>query len=242
MNRLTALIHGDSGTGKSWLADTAPGPRLVLDAELRSAFTPSHKILWDPRTDFPADLTEDDTVVVKVRSFQDLEVTYQRIQAGHPFNSIIIDSLTEVQDRLVDAIAGTQQMQMQDWGKLLRDLASYVRRFRDLRDHPTHPLLAFIAIAGTKTFDGKERPLLQGQIKDKIPYWFDLVGYVLPYMDEGVVRRSLVVQPYVGNYEAKDNTGLITAHYGPTVPEPNITDIIRALNASGTEEKENSNA
>ena len=45
----TAVIHGESGAGKSQLADTIPGPRLILDAEGGSEFTPSWpKQIWNP--------------------------------------------------------------------------------------------------------------------------------------------------------------------------------------------------
>lgn len=49
MQGLTMILHSFSGVGKSLLADTAPGPRLILDAEGGSRFTPSQpKIHWDP--------------------------------------------------------------------------------------------------------------------------------------------------------------------------------------------------
>lgn len=235
MNSLTILIHGDAGTGKSWLADTAPGPRLLLDAELRSLYTPSSKIEWDPRTDFP-ELGPDDTAVVKVRSFQDLEIAYQRLVPGHPFNSIIIDSLTEIQDRLIDYVAGTNQLQLQDWGRVLRDLASYVRRFRDLRDHPTHPIWSLVVIAGSKDKNGKQRPMLQGQISDRVPFWFDVVGYLQPQIVEGQLHRNLVVQPYIGPFDAKDNTGVLSDVYGPVILDPNLTSMIKSLNTTNQEE------
>ena len=37
-NRLKALVHGDSGVGKSWLGASTPGPRLILDVEGGSHF------------------------------------------------------------------------------------------------------------------------------------------------------------------------------------------------------------
>ena len=51
---LSILIHGESGVGKSWLADSVPGPRLVLDAEGRARYTPSGpKVAWNPRDSEP---------------------------------------------------------------------------------------------------------------------------------------------------------------------------------------------
>src|SRR6266516_4777823 len=46
--RLSALIHGDTKLGKSTLANTAPKPCLVLDAEGSWRFTIGRKIYWNP--------------------------------------------------------------------------------------------------------------------------------------------------------------------------------------------------
>lgn len=40
------MIHGETGAGKSWLANSAPGPRLVLDAEGRADYL--HDTIADP--------------------------------------------------------------------------------------------------------------------------------------------------------------------------------------------------
>ena len=38
---LTSVIHGYSGVGKSWLLDTMPPPRLIMDAEGRASLRPA---------------------------------------------------------------------------------------------------------------------------------------------------------------------------------------------------------
>lgn len=241
--RLTALIHGDSGHGKSWLLNTAPGPRLLLDAEGRaeyladprdpSGLTPQALVQWDPRTQIPAESADPHTVtVVDVQKFEDAQVAYTWLASGqHPWNSVLVDSITELQQRAMDYITGTRQAEQQDWGTLLRELEAWVRKLRDLRNHPTKPLWAVVLSAGTQAKNNKQRALLQGQLSLKIPYHLDVVGFLERGLDPatGQEVRTLHVKPY-GPYEAKDNTHVLSAHYGASIPNPNLSEMLRILN------------
>lgn len=229
--RLTALVHGDSGVGKSWLGASAPGPRCIIDAEQRGSYTPGTKVRWNPREAPPTGLDADTSVLVTIRDFADLKLTYDWLASGkHEFNSVVIDSLTEVQQRLIDSIAGSAQMQTQDWGVALRELESYVRKFRDLREHPSKPLWAIIVLAGSHEKNGKQRPMVQGQLSNKAAYHFDLVGYLDNDLDaNGQIVRRMLIRP-IGLYQAKDNTDLLGRHYGHYIFNPDISEMLRVLN------------
>lgn len=241
--RLTALIHGDSGHGKSWLLNTAPTPKLYLDAEGRaeyladprdpSGMTPQAQVLWDPRTQLPAEAADPNVVtVVDVQKFEDAQLAYQWLASGqHPWNSVLVDSLTELQQRAMDYITGTRQAEQQDWGQLLRDLEAWVRKLRDLRNHPVKPLWAVVLAAGSQAKNNKQRALLQGQLSLKIAYHVDLVGYLERRLDPttGVEVRDLHIKPY-GPYDAKDNTHVLSAHYGSPIVNPNLSEMLRVLN------------
>ena len=239
--RLTMFIHGESGAGKSWLANTAPGPRLLLDAEGRAEYlkadpatrTPQKIVEWDPRTAIPQESADPSVLtVVNVQEFADITLPYQWLAKGvHPFNSVIIDSLTEVQQRLIDKVASTSQMQHNQWGEVLRELESYIRRFRDLRKNKVRPLLAVVVVSGSQDKDGKQRPMLQGQISTKAPYHFDVVGYLGKRLTpEGDRQRYLLIDGFVDGFVAKDNTDDLVHHYGDTIINPNITEMLRILN------------
>lgn len=231
--RLTILIHGDSGTGKSWLGASAPGPRLHIDAEGRGLYLPGPKVWWDPRNP-PPELTDwqDITVIVDIRSFADFKNAYAWLEAGkHPFNSVTLDSLPEIQSRCMDNISGTNQPTQQDFGVLLREIEGLVRKFRDLRTHPIRPLLALIVVSGSHEKNGKQRPMLVGQMSGKAAYHFDVVGYLSVTLDHaGVEQRNLLIKP-IGLYEAKDNTHLLGQHYGHTIINPNVSEMLAVLNA-----------
>ena len=223
---LTILIHGDAKTGKTWACDTAPAPRLVLDVEGGNRFTPSRKVIWDPTwAPPPADGTWD-TCVVYVRDFSTLTRTYQWLNSGqHPFRSVTIDSISEAQQRCIDAIAGTNQMQQQDWGDLLRQLSTLSRQFRDLTMHPTNPLEVVALTAMTRERDGKWQPAVQGALATALPFYFDVLGYLyiqsVSAPDGSMIKvRRMLLSPDPA-FLAGDRTDRLPAYMdNPTIDGP----------------------
>jgi len=178
---LTIMVHGESKVGKSTFAVTAPYPRLMLDVEGGHRFLPINVRYWDPVREEPpvADGTWD-TVVVQVRDYDVVMKAFQWLQSGkHQFRSLIIDSISELQVKCMDNIAGTEQMKMQQWGELLRHMGALLRDLRDLTMHPTQPLEAIVLTAmSRKGQDGVYRPYLQGQLAIQAPYFYDILGAI----------------------------------------------------------------
>ena len=178
---LTIMVYGESKVGKSSFAVTAPYPRLMLDVEGGHRFLPINVRYWDPLTEEPpvADGTWD-TVVVKVNDYDVVMKAFQWLQSGkHQFKSLIIDSISELQVKCMDNIAGTEQMKMQQWGELLRHMGALLRDLRDLTMHPTQPLEAVVLTAmARKGQDGVYRPYLQGQLAIQAPYFYDILGAI----------------------------------------------------------------
>jgi hypothetical protein len=175
------MVHGESKVGKSTFAVTAPYPRLMLDVEGGHRFLPINVRYWDPIREEPpvADGTWD-TVVVQVRDYDVVMKAFQWLQSGkHQFKSLIIDSISELQVKCMDNIAGTEQMKMQQWGELLRHMGALLRDLRDLTMHPTQPLEAIVLTAmSRKGQDGVYRPYLQGQLAVQAPYFYDILGAI----------------------------------------------------------------
>ena len=176
---LTVMVYGESKVGKSSFAVTAPYPRLMLDVEGGHRFLPIVIKYWDPMREEPpvADGTWD-TCVVTVRDYDTVLKTYAWLQTGrHQFRSLIIDSISELQVKCMDSIAGNEQMKMQQWGELLRHMGGLLRDLRDLTMHPTNPLEAVVLTAMARTGqDGRYRPYLQGQLAIQAPYFYDILG------------------------------------------------------------------
>jgi hypothetical protein len=175
------LVFGPSKSGKSTLGATAPYPRLLLDVEFGHKFLPISVKYWDPMRDDPpvADGTWD-TCVVAVRNYDTVLKAYSWLQTGrHQFRSLIIDSISELQVKCIDQVAGAEQMKMQQWGELLRHMGGLCRDLRDLTMHPSNPLEAVVLTAMSRQGqDGREHAYLQGQLAVQVPYFFDVLGYL----------------------------------------------------------------
>ena len=162
----------------------------------------------------------DTTVVVSARSYDDYERVYQWLNSGvHPFRSVILDSLSEFQKRIMDKIAGVQQMKDYDWGTLLRYGEGAVRALRDLKKHPTNPLDAIVMTAATSDRQhGVLGPHLQGQLGVNIKAYPDVIGYLsVREHESGWIIRTLQIMP-LDNYVAKDRTDTLVQRYGREVP------------------------
>lgn len=239
---LFSVIHGESGVGKSWLTYSSPRPLLIQDCEFRTKFIPRHrKVIWDPCAEPPPPASAFDPAdpqgchfcVVYVREYRDFTTTYQWLADGkHPFKSTSIDSITELQKRVIDDTSGTAQPDQQDWGAILRHMEDTVRKYRDLGVHPTAPLEAITIVALTHFRDDKFRPLVKGQLELTLPGFADLVGYMYAEDDasdpSGQVRK-LLIQPW-GKFLAKDGTHVLSQRYGQVITRPNLAEMVSVMN------------
>jgi hypothetical protein len=227
---VTLLVHAESKVGKTWLGDTGPAPRLILDCEAGGIrFTESRKVWWNPLTEvIPVVDGSWDTCVVSVKSIQALTTAFSWLNSGeHPFRSVTLDSVMEIQAIAKREIRGTNtQFDQQNWGTLFDTMDEQIRRFRDLTEHPTNPLEAVVYICGTKMKDGMFRPLLDGQIILKLPYLVDACGYLYTAKDEsGALRRALLIEP--GGIAVAGNR--FGGKLPGTVWDPNVTTMLDTL-------------
>jgi hypothetical protein len=210
MQGISQLIQGFSKAGKSTYGDSGPKPQVTLDVEGASYWTPSRKVYWEPSREtvpqqgrrltagygHPSITPDWETAIVLVRDAATVASVYTVLNSGnHPFSSVTIDSVTEVQQRIIDSLTGGRPMDRDKWGALLRQVNSMIRQYRDLVIHPTHPLWSVCMTAGTH-YDqkmGKWRPLLQGAASDYAPYYVDLLGYMGAMPDN---TRQLLVGPH----------------------------------------------
>lgn len=239
---LAAVVHGESGSGKSHFGGTTPRPRLILDAEGGSRFIRANKRRtlpngtkrWDPLTEEPpVDDGTWDACFVEVSSWGQIYAALKWLESGrHSFNSVVIDSLTEAQKRLVDDVAGVEQPTQQDWGTILRNLEDVVRKFRDLQLHTTRPM-SVLLLCLTHLRDGETRPFLKGQLELSLPAFVDVVGYMYTMVSttEGNTVDHHMLITAANKIIAKDRTGALTDKYGMTIQDADFEEWLDVLTA-----------
>jgi len=226
------MVPISAKTGKTTFAATAPAPRLLLDAEAGSRFLNIKPIEWNPARDEPPKPDGSwDTAKVIIRDYDDVLKAYQWLKSGkHPFNSAIIDSISEVQQKLLEKLTNRMQAREQDWGDVFRQFSGLMRDFRDLTEHPVKPLTAVIAVSMSQQWlDGKYHPYAQGQSKTLLPYLFDVIGamHADSWEDEAgmhVIRRLLIGPNKI--YETGERVG---GRLPGFLDNPNIPEILDAI-------------
>jgi hypothetical protein len=230
---LSVLVHGASKSGKTTLSATAPAPRLLCDVESASRFLKVKRVYWDPATEKPPETDGTwDTCVVHTRDWATVEQVYRWLASGeHPFASFIIDSISELQSRYIEHVAGRSQLTQQQWGDAYRAVGGLVRDIRDLTMHPTKPLECVVLTAMTRQIDGKFRPWCQGQLQSVLPYLMDSVVYL--YVDTAIdpitterseIRRLLTRA--TPEFEAGERVGGV---WPIVIDDPNLTQMISAI-------------
>lgn len=228
---LSVLIHAAAKQGKSSLSVTGPAPRVYCDVESAARFLEAEgrikAIKWDPNEPPPVYDGTWDTAVVATRDFETVEKVYNVLNSGkHPFKSLVIDSISELQFRVVDNMTGRRQPTMQQWGGVYRDVGGFVRDIRDLTMHPIKPLESVVIVAMTRMIDGKYVPWCQGQLQTVLPFLLDATTYL--YIDNdasGKPARMLLTQP-TPEFEAGNRIG---DKWPIVIDEPNISKMIDAV-------------
>jgi AAA domain len=234
---ISFLIYGASKSGKSTLAVSSPAPRLYMDVEAAARFLPIKRVAWNPAKEEPPEYDGTwDTAVVPTKNWDTVMKAYQWLASGkHPFNSFIIDSISELQQRYIEGISGRSQLQLQQWGDAFREVAGLIRDIRDLTVHPTKPVQCVVLTAMARNRDGLWSPFVQGQLQDVMPYFLDLTGYLYVELEPGegdmLVEKRRLLTRRTTQFEAGQRLG---GAIPPIVESPNLEEMIETVFPTAT--------
>lgn len=166
-NRTRVLLYGESGVGKTVTASSFPKPILFLNADDGLASVRTEISEW------PLETWEE---VWDATKFLTLE--------NHPFKTIVVDSLNEIQHMVMKWVIETYPTvkrsfdslpSMADYGKAIADFDSWVRILKQL---PCH--IVFIAQVEKRDMDTDlVKPQLTGKnTASNIARMMDIIGYI----------------------------------------------------------------
>lgn len=214
---LVICIYGDPGVGKTPTGQTASCPRLIVDTENGTKFLRGPKVYWDPLREALPEVPANGTCIVQGRDWETFEAVYEVLYSGqHPFRSLVIDSLSELQKRARDKIfaAGEAQgngaadaMSENRWGILLIRMETVVRELRDLSMNPVRPLQTVVLVCLEDVVNGKKVPLIQGKLGKSLPGFVDVIAHISADLTGA---RVMETRP-TGLAQAKDRSGVLPA-------------------------------
>lgn len=208
IKRLKVLLYGVAGTGKTTMAATFPKP-LFLDLENGMRST----LRVGPVDRYPADPNK------SVKSYTQVVDFYRRVVAlkNSPYETIVIDSLNELQRLLADHLVSKytkvkrqygDQLTLADYGKTNRDFSKLVRLFLNMPYH-----IVFTAASTSRNPGDDEVQIMPkfvgAQVGPDVQRMMDMIGYCHAKNINGVSQHyvSFHITP---QYLAKDRMGIVS--------------------------------
>ena len=202
------LIYGPSGAGKTYAASTLQGFKpVIISAESGT--------LSLRKFDIPMiDIAKDDSgkpVEMKDRIARLLEV-FKFLKLGqHPFDTIYLDSLTEVSQCLMAYLKNKypdKKDSLPMYGENAEVMMKIIREFRDLKYN-----VIVTALSSIDKDDVGRRfssPDVVGKVSQNLPQLFDEVFYLHHKQDEsGNMVRKFQTVPTEGIASPKDRSGIL---------------------------------
>lgn len=244
---LKLLIYGNYGVGKTTLAASALAVPSMRDVLLISAeagdLSVSHMEGLDAATirDFKAlgyineflkqhckaREADNEKELIKLEAYN-RGVEPSEIKKAKRYNTVIIDSLTEVEAycfnqllSITDATRLDTETQSSEWTEYKKNHTMMLRVVRAFRDLPMHVIVtAAEQYQQDETKKMKFSPDLTGKLSKKVQGFFDMVGYYQQARSGDNIARRLYVMPSPsGRYDAKHRYQSYKGEYfdNPTV-------------------------
>lgn len=219
------LIYGESGVGKTRLAgsaDAVPEMRRVLFIDVEGGSLTL-------KSCYP------DVDVVRIKSWAEMQKVYDELYLDqHGFNTIVVDSLTEIQKMSMDKImrrrveeneeADADVPGIREWNINLEQTRKFVRLFRDLPVNTIFTALVKLD-KNMRTGSTRRKPSLSGKVADEVAAFLDIVTYL--YSKEvGDENKRMLLTSQTEDTVAKDRSNQLPI----VVEDPTMEILFKHIN------------
>lgn len=187
------LLYGNSGSGKTWLAASAPNP-IVLLTERNGEQSVR---ISNPRARY--------RIVSHIQDVRDILAAARNGDLGtpdDPVDTIVCDGLTEIQrlmkDEMLQLKGDGAEMSIAMWGELTEKMRKLLRLLRDLPYHVINTALAESEMEGEVRY---VFPAFQGKkLWDEVMQYHNAVAYV--YKRQAVGEKRTAEIEHVAVFDA----------------------------------------
>lgn len=209
-NGVKILVYSESGVGKTTLCATAPNP-IIISAESGLLA-----------------LKDFDIPVIKITTLKDLDDAYDWLMTnehGKKFQTICLDSITEMGEVVLAAAKLTVKDPRQAYGELIEKITKTIKRFRDMPGRNVYMAAKMEKAKDELTGMIMYGPSMPGsKMGPAMPYLFDEVFNLrIMQTTDGTKYRALVTQPDL-QYVAKDRSGALA-----NIEPPNLAHIFTKI-------------
>lgn len=210
LNGIKVMVYSEAGMGKTVLCSTAPSP-FIISAESGELSLRGFQI-----------------PMAKVYNVDDLADLYRWSAQSHEatqFQTICIDSLSEIAEVVLNNAKRQVKDPRQAYGELIEKMETIIRRFRDLPGKHVYMAAKMEPTKDELTGVVKYGPSMPGsKLGAKLPYYFDEVFRLgINKTPQGESYRFLQTQPDL-QYGAKDRSGVLA----PIEP-PHLTTVFNKI-------------
>jgi hypothetical protein len=214
---ITAVIHGPSGAGKTYLSRTTGQTESTLILSVANGLL---------------SLRDVEIAAVELGGWEELRQMFGWLlqQKPQPYTWVIVDSISELAESLLNGLKEQSRDPRQAYGEMQDSVVRFVRAVRSL------PCNVVLLAKQERLQDDQGRMLYAPSFPGKrlsqaIPYLVDEVLALIPNQDEetGQMKPYLQCHPD-SSYTAKDRSGRLALH-----ELANLAAVYRKINGGKTD-------